>query len=215
MVNLKSEAGLGSDTNVRDASVLIIHGLTTGIDEYKQLVSQKWDTKYWDTRRGKVLNKHARENNMIAHFRQDADYENKKGTVIHFDDVPTIKSLLEDKIMLLGPKFKKLLVAECNKYPDGGTKKHGIGFHGDTERRIVVAIRCAMEYFDMPLIYRWYHHNTPIGTPVEISINTGDVYVMSEVAVGTDWRCSSIATLRHATGAPKYTNPPPKKKQKT
>ena len=40
---------------------------------------------------------------------------------------------------------------------------------------------------------------------MEFQLNAGDVYVMSEWAVGTEWRKSSLITLRHATGAAKYT----------
>lgn len=31
------------------------------------------------------------------------------------------------------------------------------------------------------------------------------MYVMSEKAVGTDWKMSKIPTLRHATGCKKFT----------
>ena len=35
-------------------------------------------------------------------------------------------------------------------------------------------------------------------------LNTGDIYIMSEKAVGSDWRKSSMYTLRHAAGSNKY-----------
>jgi hypothetical protein len=31
------------------------------------------------------------------------------------------------------------------------------------------------------------------------------MYIMSEKAVGTDWKMKNIPTLRHATGAKKFT----------
>jgi hypothetical protein len=33
-----------------------------------------------------------------------------------------------------------------------------------------------------------------------IPLEDGDMYVMSEKAVGTDWKKKTIKTLRHATG---------------
>jgi hypothetical protein len=36
-------------------------------------------------------------------------------------------------------------------------------------------------------------------------LNHGDLYVMSEKAVGQDWKRKVIPTLRHAAGAKKYT----------
>jgi hypothetical protein len=35
-------------------------------------------------------------------------------------------------------------------------------------------------------------------------LHSGDLYVMSEKAVGTDVKKKKIATLRHAAGASKY-----------
>ena len=36
-------------------------------------------------------------------------------------------------------------------------------------------------------------------------LNHGDLYVMSEKAVGTDWLLKNTLTLRHAAGSRKYT----------
>ena len=35
---------------------------------------------------------------------------------------------------------------------------------------------------------------------VEINMKGGDIYIMSEKAVGQDWRKRNIYTLRHAAG---------------
>jgi hypothetical protein len=81
--------------------------------------------------------------------------------------------------------------------------KCGIGYHGDAERRKVVAVRMGAS---MPLYYQWYQHSNPIGEPIEVSLGDGDMYIMSEKAVGQDWLKKNVATLRHATGCKKYTN---------
>ena len=201
---------------VRPAYVLVIRGLTTGVEEFNQLLDVKWDTKYFDTRRKKVLNKHARSNNIVGYFEQDADYENGKGTVVHFERVPALKALLEERLHMLGERFKKLILAEGNRYGDGGAKKNGIGFHGDAERCLVLAVRCGAKGGSpsMPMKFQWYYKNSPVGEMANIELQTGDVYVMSEVAVGTDWRHSSRLTLRHATGADKYVTIRPKKRKR-
>jgi hypothetical protein len=36
-------------------------------------------------------------------------------------------------------------------------------------------------------------------------LDDGDIYVMSEKAVGTDWKKKVIYTLRHSTGCAKFT----------
>jgi hypothetical protein len=40
---------------------------------------------------------------------------------------------------------------------------------------------------------------------MELPLEDGDMYVMSEKAVGTDWKSSSLLTLRHATGCEEFT----------
>jgi len=39
-----------------------------------------------------------------------------------------------------------------------------------------------------------------------IELRGGDIYIMSEKAVGTDWKKKNVPTLRHSAGSPKYTN---------
>ena len=39
---------------------------------------------------------------------------------------------------------------------------------------------------------------------INIGLNDGDVYIMSEKAVGADWKLRSKYTIRHAAGAKKY-----------
>lgn len=62
-------------------------------------------------------------------------------------------------------------------------------------------------YGTWPFYYRWKYKNKEIGELMKWDINAGDVMVMSEWAVGTDWKSSSKVTLVHATGANKYVKP--------
>ena len=91
------------------------------------------------------------------------------------------------------------LKAEGNYYVD--SKKMGVGFHGDEERRKVIGVRLGNS---TPLQYQWFHKSKPIGQRFETMLNGGDIYIMSSKAVGHDYHKSSIITLRHAAGAPQY-----------
>ncbi len=91
--------------------------------------------------KGKVVNKHARWNLCYADASQQADYENKRGTIIDFKAVPQLANIRSRLGTLLGTKASKLF-AELNYYYD--TRKCGIGYHGDTERRIVIGIVCVL-----------------------------------------------------------------------
>ena len=69
-----------------DAGVLIIRNYINA-DKHLKLFEEidiiKWDTKYFDIRRNKVLNKLARSNIVILDgIEQEPDYENKKGIII-------------------------------------------------------------------------------------------------------------------------------------
>lgn len=81
-------------------------------------------------------------------------------------------------------------------------KNCGIGYHGDSERKIVVALRLGVS---MPLHYTWFQNSKVISnSTTKLTINGGDIYIMSEKATGYDWKLRKIPTLRHAAEAEKY-----------
>ena len=58
----------------------------------------------------------------------------------------------------------------------------------------------------MQLVFSWYHRFKKVGETYRHLLNGGDIYIMSEKAVGTDWKRSSIFTLRHAAGDDRLIN---------
>ena len=163
-----------------------------------ELKATKWDTQYWDTRRQKVLNKRARKNVMWSNYDQKADYENGKGTVVSYKNAPNVHKVRNLIGLHIGDDPNSL-ICEGNFYHES---KSGIGYHGDTERRKVGAIRIGNSNL---LCYQWFFKHKPLGSRFAITLNHGDLYYMSEKAVGCDWKRSSIPTLRHAAGSDKYT----------
>lgn len=143
---------------------------------------------------GRVVNKKARWNLCFGEKSQKANYEEKKGTIISFDKVPMLKRVRKNIVNSIGDIAKELQV-EGNYYYD--PKKCFIGFHGDFERRKVIGVRLGASF---KFHYQWYLQNKEIGKRMTITLNHGDLYIMSEKAVGTDWKCKSIPTLRHAAG---------------
>lgn len=197
----KDEAALLSDHDLSTACILIIRkGAKMFFDEkeYPNFDKETQNTKDQVDKkaimRGKVVNKHARWNLCYADEHQKAEIEKGKGTILAFDEVPYLKQVRKQLPDLLG-KTAEALFAELNYYYD--TKKCGIGYHGDTERRLVVAIRIGAP---LPLHYQWYHQSKSIGDNIELSLDGGDVYIMAEKATGTDWKKRKIPTLRHAAG---------------
>lgn len=169
------------------------------IDEIKS-VGPLCDKKMYN--KGKVVNKNARFNTTFAEERQDPDYENKKGTTLAFKDFRCIQELVKERIVeLLSTNANCAnLNAEVNYYFD--PSNCGIGFHGDAERRIVIGMRVGAT---MDLHFQWFFQGQPIGEREICTLHEGDLYFISEKAVGTDWHRRNIPTLRHAAGCTKYT----------
>lgn len=182
------------------AWLLIIRGglnrVVSADELYKEQAALTKDTRA--LMYGRVVQKKARHNLCFADEAQAADYAAGKGTVVAFDDVPLTKRLRNELPTLFGAKAERL-VAEGNYYYDPSVC--GIGFHGDSERRIVIAARLGAS---LPLHYQWFQEGKAVGERVAVTIHHGDVYAMSDKAVGWDWKRRKEATLRHAAGAKKF-----------
>lgn len=187
---------------VEDAYVLVARkALVSLLDNDPESVNAFYDEQdelEKDTKakmRGRVVNKQARHNLCFADFSQEADFEEGKGTIVNFLDVPYLCMLRLSILELTGLE----LFAEGNYYYD--ISKCGIGYHGDGERKIVIGIRVGD---DMPLHYRWYHRSEVVSPTIKLMLGQGDVYFMSDKATGNDWKKSSKYTLRHAAGSKKF-----------
>jgi hypothetical protein len=204
LINLKSllKNDLDEDEydNIDNAYLLIISNGTDallGKDKRNELYLEqeklKKDTKAFMY--GKVVNKKARHNLCFSDFAQDADYENGKGTVVKFTTQPILNKLRKELYNVLKNDKMKKLQAEGNYYYDVDSTY--IGFHGDSERMIVIAVRLGAKF---PIHYQWYYKGMEIGKRFKKILKHGDIYFMSEKATGNDWKRSNIYTLRHAAG---------------
>jgi len=207
MHSIKELSGLAASDAVPDAHVLVIRDgvnkLTSGnIGEVKrELLEKEVDTKYFAY--GQVRNKHARHNFMFGTHAQTANYEEKKGTIYPWDANPAVDALRRSASELLN-LADQLSVGEVNHYFD--VSKCGIGWHGDGERRVVIGARVGASE-GMPLMFHCHNNGKPIGETVKVDLADGDVYVMSENAVGERWKTKG-AHWRHAAGSAKYAADP-------
>ncbi len=193
---------LDKQVNAEDACILIVRngvaGLQGDADElYQEQANLQPDTKA--KMYGRVVDKHARYNLCFDENPQEPDYDEGKGRVVQFSDAPHTEAIRQG-IMRLLPHVPSLK-AEGNYYYD--IRKCGISFHGDTERKVVVAMRLG---HSMSLHYWWYHRGQRIGDRIDLELHHGDIYFMSEKATGYDWKRPSIYTLRHAAGCSKFTS---------
>lgn len=101
----------------------------------------------------------------------------------------TLHALLEDGGASEAVAIRYNNVDEC-----------GIRWHGDAERSKTLIARFGSNSARHPLFFMWYCNNVPISEPYAIPLAHGEVAIPSFKAVGSDYKRSSIPTLRHATG---------------
>jgi hypothetical protein len=89
-------------------------------------------------------------------------------------------------------KLPLIIGEKGNRYFD--INKCGIGWHGDGERKKVITFRLGVT---LPLKFQWFNQNKPIGDVLDIKVENGDMYIMSEHATGYNWKKSSLYSLRH------------------
>jgi hypothetical protein len=205
---VKLEELVKDSAKIPRAHVLIIRG---GVDTLLKKYGTDKDAMYreqslltpdkytWSRKHGKVVNKRARHNLIFADYDQAPNYENKVSTVVSYAHLPHMQAIREQLPLLLGEKARNLL-CEGNYYYD---RSCGIGFHGDGERKKVVGVRLGAT---IPLVFQWFYQKKPASERIVINFNHGDMYVMSEYTVGTNWMSSNVYTLRHSAGADKYTH---------
>jgi hypothetical protein len=191
----------GFDPSFQQAKVLVIRRGAQYIlgEETAGLIAEN-DAQTMDKKafmKGKVVNKVARWNLCFADEDQEPNYDDGKGRIVAWKHLPRMSRIRQ---VISEWTEDVLLNGEANYYYD--ISQCGIGFHGDGERRKVFAVRMGET---MPLYFKWFQNSEPVGEPVELILNDGDMYIMSEKAVGFDWLKKKIATLRHSTGSSKFT----------
>jgi len=184
-----------------DAKVLVIRrGAQYILGEETSGLMEENDELTMDKKafmKGRVVNKVARWNLCFADEDQEPDYEDGKGRIVAWKHIPRISRIRE---IISEWTEDVLLNGEANYYYD--ISQCGIGFHGDGERRKVFAVRMGET---MSIYFKWYQNSKAVGEPFEVVLNDGDMYIMSEKAVGFDWLKKKIPTLRHSTGCSKFT----------
>ncbi len=187
--------------NANQAATLVIRGgakLFLGEDAAEKLLLEQrtvqYDEKFFD--RGQTKNKRARHNIVFGSKASAHSEDYSKPTVVSFDALPCLDVVRTGLEKELGAKAAHLL-AEGNHYFES---KSGIGFHGDSERKIVVCLSLGAT---STLRYAWRMPGTSnhYGEPIDIAVKHGDIYVMSEKATGYDWRMRSRVRVVHAAGA--------------
>ena len=195
------DLNIGFEDGFEKANVLVIRrGAQYILGEETENLMAENDSLTMDKHalmKGRVVNKVARWNLCFADEDQEPNYADGKGRVVSWGRIPRMSRIRQS---ISEWTEDVLLNGEANYYYD--ISKCGIGYHGDGERRKVFAVRMGET---MSLYFQWFRRSLPVGSPFELVLNDGDMYMMSEKAVGFDWLKKITPTLRHSTGCPKFT----------
>jgi hypothetical protein len=208
LINL-NDALNGTKVVGEPAAVLIIKKLSQGmlggeeqVDKlFRKMKRLNWDKNEWQ--KGKVVNLHARYKLCFSKRKQRPNYAGKKGRIIAWKKLPLLNNVRKVLPKYFGAKAANLQ-GEGNFYFNKSNCY--IRYHGDAERRKVIALRFGAS---MPLHFQWFYgeriaprkfNMLKAGPRITRVLEHGDAYIMSEKAVGTDWRRKVVPTLRHAAG---------------
>lgn len=192
---------IGTEHNIKDASVLIIKKGLFLIDKcnpnelWKNVLNlgeEGVDTKA--LMRGRVVNKRARYNFNVTDEEESSDYVNGIGTTYSFNKFKNLNMIRKFLGTLLPEDRLKNLNAESNIYH---SENSGIGFHGDTERGIVIGANLGK---NRRIEWHVFFKNLPVGNRICVNLEHGDLYFMTGICAGINWKLSSIPTIRHRAG---------------
>ncbi len=208
LINL-NDALNGTKLIAEPAAVLIVRQLSQGVfggEEqveklFRKMKGLRWDKNEWQ--KGKVVNLHARFKLCFSERKQRPNYAGKKGRIIAWKKLSLLKNVRKVLPKYFGAKAANLQ-GEGNFYFNKSNCY--IRYHGDAERRKVIAFRFGAS---MPLHFQWFYGQQiaprkfkilKAGPSMTRILEHGDAYIMSEKAVGTDWKRKIVPTLRHAAG---------------
>ena len=169
--NIKALNDVDSDKFPLAFILVIRKAIENSDDVYNEQSKLERDKKMLNY--GRVVNKWARHNLCFSDFDQIADFANGKGTVINFKKLPLLSQIRNQLPVIIKNNKVINLQCEANYYYD--IAKTYIGFHGDTERKIVIGVRLGATF---PLHYQWYKNNEKVSELFTINLNHGDMYIM-------------------------------------
>lgn len=155
---------------------------------------------------GRSVRAKSRNISYVSNFTAPEDPDTNAPSVTDWSDLPhcqKAKQILNDAL-----SDTEAAHAVAIRYED--YKTCGVRWHGDAERSKTLVVRLGPNSKHHPFYLMWYYNHKPISDPFPIHLDHGEVCIPSIKAVGSDFKKSSIPTLRHATGFVKTDKGAPK-----
>ena len=202
---------------IRNAADYILKDPKAADELYEEQKGIEYDKMFYKTRGGVMNFKQARLNIVFGDEGQQQYLSNYDGeqaantieidendvlySVAPFDELPYLSGIRAGLPKVLGDRAKDLN-AEGNYYHKTTS---GIGYHGDAERKIVIGLSLGKSTI---LRYNWRLPGSSAHPfkDINLVVNHGDIYIMSEKATGNDWNKRSKVRVVHAAGHASYIN---------
>jgi len=179
-----------------DANVLVVKLPTDVADGAYAEMREAIKYSRYAFRYGRRVESRSRNIAYVSGEPCSEDPESNAPEVVAWRDVPHCQRVREFLNGLLCDT--EAVHAVAIRYAD--IRECGIRWHGDAERRKTLVTRLGPNSERHPFWLMWYHNHAPVSDPIRIDLAHGEVCIPSEKAVGTDFKRSTIPTLRHATG---------------
>lgn len=131
---------------------------------------------------------------------QEASINQKKESICDLRKLKTLHKAVHDLIWKIKTGMNctvsknqvEINVVQGNRYLN--TKYSNPKFQNDLHKKIMICFcvggeECAMKW-------QWFKNSSPVGEPIEITLNSGDVIILNEKATGFDWKDQHKYTLR-------------------
>jgi len=163
------------------------------------------DKEYFNKRKGKIEMKRSRWTYHVGDRDQEPDIPKSTYRMYSFDTLPYVAKVRQGfDTLARRTEIRSLenMMAEASVYYDNTC---GIGYHGDDERpnTPVIGVNMGESRF---LTFRSFFRHRFLGEEIRLQLNTGDMYFLSEEAVGVGWIRDSYRRVifRHRAGSERF-----------
>ena len=180
--------------NTPKAAVLVIR---KGVSWFKseaddlllKLKSLQWNEQVW-------LKHKLVKNPMRRHLKfGEKQYVSDEGLVVALKACPDIMKIRDSLNEMYSYRSVNFEV-EGDHYYD--MERCGRDSFGDWDKRMLVGLQVGAT---MKMAFTWWYQESKFSTPVEIELHHGDIFVLSDKAVGHDIHRKAIATLKRTCGS--------------
>ena len=202
---------LGTVANEEDqARALLLKGWLKKYEKeiYEEVSPLKWNLEYLDQHKSwaEIVDgkKHLKASDKTISFvlnqEKEATINQKEESICDLRKLKTLHKAVHNLIWKIKRGMEctgsnnqvEINVVQGNRYLN--TKYSNSEFQNDLRKKIMICFCIGGE--ESVIKWQWFKNNSPVGEPIEITLNSGDVIILNQKATGFDWKDQHKYTLR-------------------